>query len=151
MLDGEMNDRYWRYRASIYAGREKTVKIFLALTSSATVAGWALWHGAPILWQALSGSSAVIAIVLPFLDFTGQVERASDLRERWWMLTAEYGHLWAEIDSDSAASISQRIQTLKLKEKDAVKIEAKYFKRDETLIERCQDEVLKARGLPKAE
>ena len=151
MLDGEMNDRYWRYQAARYAKREKTVKIFLAITSSGTVAGWALWHGAPVVWQVLSGVSALLAVALPILDFTGQVERASDLRERWWSLTAEYRRLWAEIDSGTAALISRRIQALEQREKEMVKVEAKYFNRDETLINKCQDEVLKARGLWKAE
>jgi hypothetical protein len=147
MLDGEMNDRYWRFQAARYSKREKAVKIFLAITSSGTVAGWALWRGAPLVWQVLSAVSALLALALPVLDFTGQVERASDLRERWWGLTAEYSRLWAEIELDSADSISQRIQALKSKETDMVKIEAKYFSRDEALIHKCQDQVLNARGL----
>lgn len=150
MLDGEMNGRYWRYQATRYAQREKTVKIFLAFTSSGTVAGWKFWEGTPWVWQAFSVISALLALALPILDFTGQVERASDLHEQWWGLTAEYGQLWAEIEMNKAALIPQRIHALKVKETEMVKIEAKYFKRDEKLINRCQDQVLNARELSKA-
>ena len=147
MLDGEMNDRYWQYQATRYAQREKTAKIFLAFASSGTVAGWVLSHSVPLVWQVLSGISAVLALALPILDFTGHVERAADLRQQWWGLTRGYSQLWAEMELDSATSISQRIEALRQKETEMVKIEAKYFRRDETLVKRCQAEVLKARGL----
>ena len=146
MLDGEMNDRYWRHRAAVYATREKWVKIFLAITSSGTVASWALGQ-APLLWKFLSGISALVAIALPFLDYTGQVERASDLRKGWWELTTEYNRLWACIDSSAEASIDGETRPLKAKEVELCKIESKYFTRDQALIHKCQQEVLRARGL----
>jgi hypothetical protein len=149
MLDGEMNDRYYRYRASTYAGREKGLKIFLALTSSGTVAGWTLWSTPPytLIWKMLSGVSAALAISLPFLDYTGQVERASTLRKGWWELRAKYEQLWAEIQSDFTGSIDERLKPLKQKETELVEIEAKYFKRDEPLVKKCQQEVIRAKGL----
>jgi hypothetical protein len=150
LLDGEMNDRYWRYRSAAYASREKALKIFLAITSSGTVAGWVVWHSIPLLWQLLSGVSALLAIALPILDYTGQVERASDLREGWWDLTAEYDRLWAGIDSSSDALVQEQTKPLKAKEGEMSKTESKYFSRDEALILKCQHEVLRARSLPVA-
>ena len=146
MLDGEMNDRYWRLRGAGYALREKVLKIFLGVTSSGTVAGWAIWKNLPLLWQVLSGISAVVAIALPILDYTGAVERASDLRMGWWKLTQEYKRIWARIDGSTDASVEEQIKPLKEKEVEMSGIEVK-FSRKEALILKCQEAVLRARGL----
>jgi hypothetical protein len=147
LLDAEMNDRYWRDRAAIYATREKGLKIFLAITSSGTVAGWVVWQNFHLLWQVLSGMSALLAIALPILDYTGQVERASDVRKGWWELTTEYNRVWVRIDLDTDASIQEKTLPLEAKELNLVKIESRYFSRDETLIRKAQQDVLRARGL----
>jgi len=147
MLDGEMNDRYWRHRAAVYASREKALKIFLAITSSGTVAGWAIWQNAHWAWQGLSSISALLAVALPFLDYAAQIERASDLRKGWWKLATEYNRLWAGIDSNSDARIEEQVRPLKAKEVEMSKIESKFFPRDEALILRCQKDVLRAKGL----
>jgi hypothetical protein len=149
MLDAEMNDRYWRDRASDFAQREKGLKVFLAITSSATVAGWTVWHNVPIVWQILSGVSAVIAVALPILDYTSQVERASDLRSEWWDLAGEYRTLWVELNANLKAPISDRLRPLQGRETEMAKIESKYFKRDEALVKKSQRAVLVARGLAK--
>jgi hypothetical protein len=146
MLDGEMNDRYWRKRAGFYVFWEKWLKIFLAITSSGTVAAWAIPQIVHYVWRGLSGVSALLAMAMPFLDYTGQVERASDLRKGWWELTVEYKRLWACIDSSTDDSIDEQIKPLKAKEVEMSKIESKFFTRDENLIREYQKDVLRAGG-----
>lgn len=146
MLDGEMNDRYWRLRGAEYAVKEKALKIFLGVTSSGTVAGWAIWKEFSWIWQVLSGISAVVAVALPILDYTGMVERASDLRMGWWKLTQGYNRIWAGIDGSTDASVQEEIKLLKEKEVEMSGIEVK-FSRKEALIRKCQQDVLRARGI----
>jgi hypothetical protein len=147
MLDAEMNGRYWRARASGLAQREKLLKIFLAVTSSATVAGWTVWRGIPPIWQVLSGLSATIAVALPILDYTSQIERASDLRRDWREVAGKYNRLWAELNANLDGPVAGRLQELQAKEAEMVKIESKHFARNVALIRKSQHEVLVARGL----
>jgi hypothetical protein len=147
MLDAEMNGRYWRGRASGLAQREKSLKIFLAVTSSATVAGWTVWHGIPPIWQVLSGLSAIVAVALPILDYTSQIERASDLRSEWLEVAGKYNRLWAEINANLDGPVSDRLQEFQAKEAEMAKIESKHFTRNDALIRKSQREVLVARGL----
>ena len=91
-----MNARYWGHLARRYQKREMGIKIFLAATSSATVAGWVLWKHAPLLWQVLSGISALLAIALPILNYSQRIATMADLRAKWMHLRVEYDRLWAE-------------------------------------------------------
>jgi hypothetical protein len=109
------------------------------------VAAWAIPQIVHYVWQGLSGVSALLAMAMPFLAYTGQVERASELRKGWWELTAEYKRLWACISSTDA-SIDEQIKPLKAKEVEMSKIESKFFTRDENLIREYQKDVLRAGG-----
>ncbi|MFZ0959823.1 MAG: hypothetical protein WAO35_02880 [Terriglobia bacterium] len=146
MLDADMNARYWGRLARRYQRKEMGLKILLAATSSATVAGWALWKGAPQLWQALSGFSALVAVALPILNYSQRIETMADLRAKWMHLRVEYDSLWAEWTSKRRAEPGRAFELLKGREVEFSKIEAT-LPRDRKLIRDCQQEVRRSRGI----
>ncbi|HEV2731679.1 MAG TPA: hypothetical protein VGV15_16735 [Terriglobales bacterium] len=75
LLDAEMNVRYWSTMCHRYSRYDTYSRIFLALTSSSTVASWEFWSQFPALWKTLSGLSALVAIVLAVIDLPKKVSR----------------------------------------------------------------------------
>jgi len=147
MLDADMASRYWGHIARRYRARETWLKIFLAVTSSGAVAGWALWAAVPAMWKFLSGFSAVVAIGLPILDYSGKVATMVELQGKWSELSGTYDQLWAKYGDDPAGPEGGEISPLKQKEAELAKLGA-VLPYDRELVRQCQAEVRRARGLP---
>ncbi len=64
MLTAQMSACYWNSLARRYNGREKCLKIFLAVTASGAVAGWTIWAHYDIVGeQVRAGPSRLRTIV----------------------------------------------------------------------------------------
>ena len=147
MLDADMNVRYWKYLTQRYSNRDRNIKIFLAITSSGTVAGWSIWNEIPFLWQVLSGISAIIAIVSPILNYQKIIEATSDLSGKWWELLRYYESFWINVKNGQTDNrIEKEYTRTKAKEDALVKKETKLHQ-DIKLLRECQNEVLHSRGL----
>ena len=58
---------------------DKSVNIFLAVTSSASIAGWALWNEYQLVWACIIAASQVVTAIKPFLPFRKRMKAVSDL------------------------------------------------------------------------
>lgn len=148
MLTAELNHLYWGYLNQRFSSYERNTKIFLALTSSSTVASWGLWGQVDILWKVLSTISAVIAIASPFMNWQYSVEKTLELRVGWLEIQYEYEKLWRKIKVGNAKNndiensldgIFNKLKPLSVKSAD--------LPRDRKLSVKCQKEVLESRGL----
>lgn len=146
MLDADMNVRYWGQMARKYRSRERTIMIFLAIISSGAVAGWKFWAGHPSIWHSLSGLSAVLAVALPLLDYSGNVATMVELRGKWSELSVAYDQMWAQYGANPAGPPPNEIRPLKDKEAELSKLSAA-LPEDQRSLKRCQGEVRRARGL----
>jgi hypothetical protein len=147
MLTAQMNVCYWSKLAYRYTEREKWIKIFLAITSSGTVAGWVVWTAYPIAWKALSGLSAITAIVLPILNYSGRAAQMNKAASKSAQLRLGYDQLWAQLDSLTPDSLKEMLAELNKKEIELSELQVS-DPDDRTLLARCQDDVLRSRGLP---
>ena len=112
-LDSEMNVRYWGFLGRYYANWEKFWKIFLALFSATSALGsWVFFSSYPLAWRTLLGISAVVAIALPFLDYSGIALKASDQRGKWSRLQSEYDILWARSEADPTLPIDNEFKQI---------------------------------------
>jgi hypothetical protein len=148
MLDADMNARYWKGMVARYQHREKILKIFIALTSSGTVATWSLWGSLPLLWKSLSTMSAVLSIALPIINLQRKVEIMADLTGRWGELRIEYEILYKKskepnVNHDQIEEIHKEFKQI---EASLQYTEAK-LPNDKNLLIKCYKEVCKARGL----
>ncbi len=146
MLTAQMNVCYWSQLASRFARREKWLKIFLAITSSGAVAGWSVWTDYAIVWKVLSGASAVLAVSLPILDYSGRVEQLSKVASKSAQLRLGYDQLWAQVDVLTPDSLRNMQAELNKKEIELSELQVNEPD-DRKLLDHCQEDVLRSRGL----
>jgi hypothetical protein len=150
MLTADLNVRYWRAEGCRYGRLDTTTKIFLAATSSSTVATWGFWQNLSWLWKALSAISALLAVALPILNWSGKISTISDLHGRWIQIRNEHEALWRTCET--TAMNEQQIETafriIRQKEADAETSENQLrIARRPKLAQRCYDEVIQSRGI----
>ncbi len=146
MLTAQMNVCYLSKLASRFAQREKWVKIFLAITSSGAVAGWSVWIDHANVWKTLSGLSALLAVSLPILNYSGRVAQLNKIASKQAQLRLGYDQLWAQIDVLSADSLDNMHSELCKKEIELTDL-SDNEPEDRKLLVQCQEEVLQSRSL----
>lgn len=145
MLDADMNARYWQLLARRYARWDRNTKILLALTASGAVAGWGIWTDIPKAWKVLSGLSAILAIALPFLDWSTHVERMSTLRGQWEILQTEYELLLLRCDQDPPdPQIQGRFEQLRRQERTSGATDSR-LPESQKLLAKAYDQVVASR------
>jgi hypothetical protein len=147
LLTAQMNTLYWQHLASRYCVREKWTKILLAVMSSGVVAGWTFWAAHDAVWKILSGLAAIVAVALPILDFSGQVQKLTKLTSKCAQLRMGYELLWAQINSMSSQSLEAAIEKLSQQAIEISDLQV-VFSDDRGLLMQSQNEVLSSRGLP---
>jgi hypothetical protein len=147
LLDADQNARYWRAMTLRYVRRERATKIFLAIVSSATVAGWGFWREIGWIWQSLSILAALISVALPIFDVPRHVESMVELHEKWCQLLNDYEGVWTVRASIADADVQERIRKLKTTEVELSKKAAKLPNDDVALGTKTFNEVLRERHL----
>ena len=151
LLGADFNKCYWNHLIRRYSNWDKYTKIFLALMSSSTVAGWGIWNEINIfgtdisLWKGLSAVSAVTAIALPILDWPKTISRMSDLVGKWSRIEYEYENLWLKLQNDSP--INQVEDEYMRIRGEVAGLDDTGLPEDVKLNEQCRNEVLESRGL----
>ena len=59
--------------------KDKSVNIFLAITSSGSIAGWAIWRDMALVWAIIIATGQVIATVKNFLPYKARLKSLSGL------------------------------------------------------------------------
>jgi hypothetical protein len=117
LLDAELHARYWEYLCRLYYRMDKYTKMFLALTSSSTVASWGFWSEIGFMWKTLSGLSAVTAIILPILNWRGNTQRMSKLSGKYSQIQYQYENLLLDYESGRDLSkIEEQYKRIREKE-----------------------------------
>jgi hypothetical protein len=150
LLTADMNVRYWNEIGYRYSRNDTWTKIFLAATSSSTVATWGFWTQISWAWKSLSALSALLAVALPILNWNRKVSAIADLHGRWIQIRNEHETLWRRMESGavSEAEAETTFQNIRNKEAEAETHElAAILKRDKRLVDTCYQEVLVARGI----
>jgi len=96
LLHADQEQRYWHRMACRYVERDFRSKLFLAIVTSSTVAGWAFWKEHPVVWQSLSGVASLLAIVLSVANWNDKVLAMTELHAKWMQLTHEYEASWRD-------------------------------------------------------
>jgi hypothetical protein len=76
-----LNRKYYGCRLVVVKRRVLRLDVVVAIGSSSTVAGWAIWKGeiGSWWWGLIAGLAAVVAVVRPILQLGSEVERCSRL------------------------------------------------------------------------
>lgn len=147
MLDADMNARYWKKLAKRYSSVDVGIKIFLALLTSGSVAGWKFWSDNPEVWKTLSAIAAVVSIILPIIQLPKSINKMSNLTGRWLQIQYDYELLWADcLKNENNQNLPKRYKDIKSKEV-SVKTAETDLPEFKGLIRICYDEVIRTRGL----
>ncbi len=76
---------------------DRSIKIFLALVSSGSIAGWAVWKDAQLLWGILIAASQVINAIRSYLPYKERMKALSALARELDELAIHTEIKWLEI------------------------------------------------------
>lgn len=76
---------------------DKTINIFLAITSSSSIAAWAIWQKYQMIWAIIIAISQIITAVKPFLPFKARIKAVSDLNDRIQEISLECERGWYSV------------------------------------------------------
>lgn len=140
-----MQERYWKYlrekRIYIYyldedAERsykcDKAVKIYCAVASSASIAGWAIWGQYSFAWAAMIAVSHVITAIYEFLPYSKRLKYLAPFIKELKLLGNRIEYNWFGIASGKLTEeeINDLLYHL---EAEFIEMENKYLKKELSL------------------
>lgn len=149
MLSADLSNRYYGELTARYQSMDQWAKIFVAMTSSTAVSGWAMWGrpGLDWVWQTASALATLVALALPILDPANSMKMANRLTGGWFSILKDYEMLWTQVHEKTEPEARKLCQRILEEEKRLVELESA-LKKDRRLARRCEDEVRRSRGLP---
>jgi len=106
---------------------DKAINIFLAITSSSSIAAWAIWQKFQFLWAVLIALSQVVTVVIPFLPFKKRLKAINELNDKIQEISLECEKKWFLVSEGRLTEEEIHDLTINLKDK-SFKAERKYFK-----------------------
>lgn len=123
-----MQSRYWKYMVQLkawiyyidlYADHsykwDKRINIYLAVTSSSSIAAWAIWSQCGFLWGFLIALSQVITAIKPHLPFAKRLESLGKITNQLQVLFNQADYEWYKVSSGefTEEEINKRLHKLK--------------------------------------
>ncbi|MEJ2498874.1 MAG: hypothetical protein P8Y49_05730 [Sulfurovaceae bacterium] len=135
----EHQERYWQelydlkvhvtYLEVYLMGTEKIDKLinaFLAVASSASIAGWVIWKEYQFIWASIIVLSQFITAIKSFLPYSSRIKSISKILKEMELLSIEYEEKWFYIAD--GRKTEEEINTLRFElKKNKSKIMRKYF------------------------
>lgn len=76
---------------------DKAINIFLAITSSSSIAAWAIWQKYQLLWAAIIATSQVVTAIKPFLPYKQRLKAISDLNDKMQEISLKSEKEWFSV------------------------------------------------------
>lgn len=146
-----MQERYWKYMVQLKAWIfyideyinisykwDRRINVFVAITSSSSIAAWAIWNRYSFLWALLIAISQVIVAIKPHLPFSKRIEilsRVSALLQtlfnkadyQWYKTSngdlseSEINDILFDLKRQYLETVEKELSTISLPEKEALK------------------------------
>ncbi|EGQ9395441.1 hypothetical protein AB1K39_15805 [Vibrio cholerae] len=78
---------------------DRRIKLFLAITSSSSIGGWAIWQNLSIVWAFLIAGSQVVTAILPHLPYASRIKTYSSVLTELNSLMVKAEFKWNAIAS----------------------------------------------------
>ena len=94
---------------------DRNINIFLALTSSGSIAAWAIWKKYEITWGIIIAMSQIVTVIKPYFPYYKYVKELNAKSLKIENLNIEFERLWdklqrGKLDEDQAADIYYSLQ-----------------------------------------
>ena len=76
---------------------DRVIKITLAISSSGSIAGWAIWKDYAFLWAFFIAASQVISVINNYLPYKGRIKGLSGLVYEFENLVHDFEKKWFEV------------------------------------------------------
>ena len=76
---------------------DKAINIFLALTTSSSIAAWAMWQKYQMVWAIIIAASQVITAIKPFLPYKQRIKALNELNDKMQEISLECEKGWFEV------------------------------------------------------
>jgi hypothetical protein len=76
---------------------DKSANIFLALTSSSSIAAWALWQKYQFFWLIIIAASQVLSAIKPFMPYKQRLKALQNLNDKIQEIALEYEKGWFDV------------------------------------------------------
>ena len=106
---------------------DKAINIFLAVTSSTSIAAWAIWKKYDIIWASIVAISQVITAIKPFLPYKQRLKAITELNDKMQELSLECEKNWFSVAEGELTEKEIHQLYIKLKEQ-SMKAEMKCLK-----------------------
>ena len=73
---------------------DKAINIFLAITSSTSIAAWALWQKYQLAWAIIIALSQIITAIKPFLPYKQRLKAICELNDKVQEISLEFEKNW---------------------------------------------------------
>jgi len=78
---------------------DRNVNIFLAISSSGSIAAWAIWESTTLIWGAVIAFSQVITVVKPYFPYFRYTKEINSKTIKIEVLNIEFERLWYKIEN----------------------------------------------------
>lgn len=106
---------------------DKAINIFLAITSSSSIAAWAIWQKYELVWAVIIALSQVVTAVKPFLPFKARLKAVTDLNDRIQEISLDCEKGWFSVAEGELTEKEIHEHCIKLRN-DALTAERKCLK-----------------------
>lgn len=76
---------------------DKAINIFLAITSSSSIAAWAIWQEYSMYWAVIIALSQVITAIKPFLPYKQRIKVLSDFNDKLQEISLNCERSWFNV------------------------------------------------------
>lgn len=103
-------DRYWRelYQLRVHTNYlelymeeseflNKSVNIFLAVTSSSSICGWAIWNKYSFVWAVIIAASQLVSAIKQFLPYQTRLKAICGILNEFNELLTSYEMKWFDV------------------------------------------------------
>jgi len=103
-------DRYWKelYQLRVHVNYlelymeqsefiDKSVNIFLSVTSSSSICGWAIWNKFGFIWAVIIAASQLVSVVKQFLPYRTPQKAISGILREFEELLTFYEMKWFDV------------------------------------------------------
>ncbi|MCR5540634.1 MAG: hypothetical protein K6F71_07435 [Ruminococcus sp.] len=108
-----MKERYWKFMyqkmhkityIDLYRERciwyNRILKCVIALSSSGSVAAWAIWKNHAFIWGLIVAIGQVINILYEILPYRSRITELTALSSKWSVIESKIEHEWYYIQND---------------------------------------------------
>jgi hypothetical protein len=98
LVDTKVNQYVAEHSVKYYQKWDLALNIFLAVTTSTSIAAWAIWQHYQLVWAVIIGISQFLTVAKPYFLFPKYIKAFNEKALYWQQLSFDLEILWDKIN-----------------------------------------------------